>query len=288
MPQYWTVRAEIGEAARALFAEVADEQARSRQAELAPLRRDHASAVEELLAICRELIKAGFRPDQPRWPKGSGRQSGEWSGGAGEGAQAPPKPPPADSPDHYWEMRHNQPPPLDHPPEIPQEKPAGKSEINDFLKAAARWLAGVGLRRVLEIGLEATIEGPVGDFLLAMEAAHWLSSYLPYIQAYLDAPKTWEELQQNAGTGHDIHHVVEQSSAKDGITPGMIYGSEDEVPIPTLKHWEINAWMNTPNDEFTDAAGNAISSRQYLADKGWAERWRVGIYALIKFRVLKP
>jgi hypothetical protein len=31
--------------------------------------------------------KAGFKPDQPRWPKGSGDDSGRWSGGAGT---APP------------------------------------------------------------------------------------------------------------------------------------------------------------------------------------------------------
>jgi len=185
-------------------------------------------------------------------------------------------------------MGQGQGPPLDHAPEIPRERPSDESEINDFLKAAARWLGGAGLRRVLEIGLEATIGGPVGDFLLAMEAASWLSSYLPYIQAYLDAPKTWEELQQNVGTGYDIHHVVERWSANDGIPPSMIYSPENEVPIPTLKHWEINAWLDQPNDEFTDDAGNAISPREYLKDKGWDERWRVGIYALIKFGVLKP
>jgi hypothetical protein len=30
-----------------------------------------------------EFCKAGFRWDQPRWRKGSGRRSGRWSGGAG-------------------------------------------------------------------------------------------------------------------------------------------------------------------------------------------------------------
>jgi len=35
--------------------------------------------------------KAGFRRDQPRWPKGSGEGSGRWSGGAGaEGPSAGP------------------------------------------------------------------------------------------------------------------------------------------------------------------------------------------------------
>ena len=32
--------------------------------------------------VCR---KAGFREDQPRWPKGSGEDSGRWSSGAGTG-----------------------------------------------------------------------------------------------------------------------------------------------------------------------------------------------------------
>lgn len=48
--------------------------------------------------ICCELHRAGFRPDQPRWPKGSGDISGRWSGGAGEQPQAAPKPPPGDLP----------------------------------------------------------------------------------------------------------------------------------------------------------------------------------------------
>ncbi len=30
-----------------------------------------------------EFRRAGFREDQPRWPKGSGEDSGRWSGGAG-------------------------------------------------------------------------------------------------------------------------------------------------------------------------------------------------------------
>ena len=255
MPQHWPVRAEIGKAARTLFVQIAEEWARSRQAELAALRRDCELAAEELRAICHELIKAGFRSDQAHWPKGSGRRSGEWSGGAGEGPQAPPKPPPADAPQHYWSVGHNQGPPLDDAPEIPQQKPSSESKINDFLQAAAEWLARAGLRRVLEAGLEATLGGPIGDFLLALETAYWLSSYLSYIQAYLDAPKTWEQLQQNAGTGYDLHHVVEQSSAKDGVPPSMIYSPENEVPIPRLKHWEINAWLDTPNPEFTDRMG---------------------------------
>lgn len=215
------------------------------QVEALPSARDF---IEEIIRdTCHDLGKAGFRPDQPRWSKGSGEISGRWSGGAGEGPQVAPKPPPAELPQHYWGIGHNQGPPLDDPPEVPKEQLSDESEINDFLKAAAGWLSRAGVRRVLEIGLEATIGGPVGDFLLAMEGAYWLSSYLPYIQAYLDAPKTWEELQQNAGTGYDIHHVVQRESEKEGIPASMIYSSENEVPIPTLKHWEINSWLSQPN-----------------------------------------
>jgi hypothetical protein len=34
--------------------------------------------------------KAGFKPDQPRWPKGSGEDGGRWSGGPGTGAFGTP------------------------------------------------------------------------------------------------------------------------------------------------------------------------------------------------------
>lgn len=224
-------------------------------------------AAEIARGILQDLRKAGYRPDQPRWPKGSGDISGRWSGGSGEGPPAPPKPPPADLPPRYWGIGHNQGPPLDDPSDVPREQPSDESKINDFLKAAARWLGRAGLRRVLEIGLEATIGGPVGDFLLAMEGAYWLRNYLPYIQAYLDAPKTWEELQQNTGTGYDEHHVVEQSSEKDGIPRSLIDAPYNRVEIPTLKHWEINAWLDKPNPGFTNSEGKMISPRASLKGK---------------------
>jgi hypothetical protein len=34
-------------------------------------------------SLREEFYKAGFRSDQPRWRKGSGRRSGRWLGGAG-------------------------------------------------------------------------------------------------------------------------------------------------------------------------------------------------------------
>ena len=39
-------------------------------------------AAVRFVHVCR---KAGFKEDQPRWPGGSGDNSGRWSGGAGSG-----------------------------------------------------------------------------------------------------------------------------------------------------------------------------------------------------------
>jgi len=281
------VHLEIAKAIQTLAAQDALEKSQHPSEVYAPIGTQElfAQIVREFL---HELRKAGFRPDQPRWSKGSGDISGRWSGGAGEGPQAPPKPPPAEGPPHSWGIGHNQGPPLDDPPDIPQEQPPNSPAINDFLKAAARWLFKAGLRRVLEIGLEATVGGPVGDFLLAMEAAYWLKSYFPYIQAYLDAPKTFEELQQNAGTGYDEHHIVEQWSEKDGIPRSSIDAPYNRVEIPTLVHWEINGWLSTPNDQYKDANGNRMSPRDYMKGKTWEERYQFGLYILRRFGVLKP
>jgi hypothetical protein len=288
VPQTWQTHLEIAKAIRTLATQYEEEPSRWR-AEVESTTNDDDELIKQFVReILQELRKAGYRPDQPRWPAGSGDISGRWSGGAGEGPQAAPKPPSAELPPRSWSIGHNQGPPLDDPPDIPKAKPEDQSEIWDFAKAAAKWLGRAGLRRVLEIGLEATVGGPVGDILLAMEAAYWLSQYLPYIYAYLDPPKTWEELQQNSGAGYDKHHVVERWSENYGIPGAIIYSPQNTVPIPKLKHWEINRWLDLANDDFKDAAGENISPRGYLEGKGWEEHRRIGIEALIKFGVLKP
>jgi hypothetical protein len=59
-------------------------------AEIDQLRAEQAElrAMLHLLQLRRALIqsKAGFKPDQPRWPKRSGEESGRWSGGSGTDA----------------------------------------------------------------------------------------------------------------------------------------------------------------------------------------------------------
>jgi hypothetical protein len=122
---------------------------------------------------------------------------------------------------------------------------------------------------------------------LALETAEWLSQYLPLVYSYLDAPKVLEELQENAlspQAGYNIHHIVEQTpAAQDGFTWSIVNGPDNLVLIPTLKHWQINGWYSTPNDEF-----GGLSPRDYLRGKSWDERVRVGTMALVQYGVLEP
>ncbi len=310
VPRTLHARLEAAKAIRTLMTPAEDEPLRQRRAALAAVRgeldtieRDLQKAVEECSAIFKaelrkhldahrlseEIDKAGFRPDQPRWPKGSGDISGRWSGGAGEAPPSPPKPPPEELPPRSWTIGHNQGPPLDDPPEIPS-KEALPPEHEDwsFAQDVAKWLLRAGVRTAIRIGIEATIGGPVGDFLLALEAAYWLYQYLPAIQSYLDPPKTWGELQQNREPGYDKHHVVERWSKNDGIPQSLIESPDNTVPIPKMKHWDMNSWLDTPNEDFKDSDGNKISPRQSMKGKSWEERYQFGLDVLKKFNVLKP
>jgi hypothetical protein len=294
VPQTLEKHQEVMGALRALAAQD-EERNRRRQAEIAVLRRELGDIARELRAAAREwpllvrleLRKSGFNPDEPRVPAGN-PDGGEWT--TEDGSDPPGDQPVASdaTPDNNWipgaqyaandppGIGHNQDPPLEGPPEIPPEVPATAQAIYTFLTAAAYWLQ------------EAALAGePIGDFPLALEAASWLSKYLPYIYAYLHPPETLEELQQDAlnpQVGYNIHHIVEQTSAaQDGFPPSMIDAPENQVRIPTFVHWQISAWYSTPNSEF-----GGLSPRDYLRGKSWDERWRVGIYALRLFGVLAP
>jgi hypothetical protein len=100
-------------------------------------------------------------------------------------------------------------------------------------------------------------------------------------------PRSLDELHElvsSPGKGYDIHHIVEQTPAdQDGFPRRLINRDDNLVRIPTLKHWQINAWYQTRNPDF----GN-VSPRDYLRGKNWDERRRVGLDALIRFGVLRP
>lgn len=73
-------------------------------------------------------------------------------------------------------------------------------------------------------------------------------------KAYLDGPKSHEELQGNVGKaekGYEVHHMVEQTAAsREGHSQEDIDGPDNLVRIPTLKHWEITGWYMMPNERY--------------------------------------
>jgi hypothetical protein len=152
-------------------------------------------------------------------------------------------------------------------PIIPRERPPTAQERNGIAREIARWL----LKN----------QGHVA------EGTRWLFEYEDAIQAYLDPPKTLEELQQaisNPKKGYDIHHIVEKTSAEDdGFPQSVIHGPENLVRIPKFKHWEITGWYMTKNEDY-----EGLSPRDYLRGKDWTTRTVIGLRALIRHGVLKP
>jgi hypothetical protein len=150
---------------------------------------------------------------------------------------------------------------------VPQERPATAQERNAIIKEGAK-VPSTELRRVFEY-------------------APWLYAHEAEIRAYQDPPKTLEELQQDANErrpGYDIHHLVEQTpAAQEGYPKSMIDAPENLVRIPRLKHWELNGWYQTPDEDFDD-----LTPRQYLRGRTWDERVKLGLRALTKFGVLGP
>jgi len=136
--------------------------------------------------------------------------------------------------------------------------------------------------------LRETVAGPiVGTFLNVLEAAVWIRKFYPYIQSYLDPPKTLETLQRSALSyrrGYQVHHIVEQTAARrEGFPRALIDGRANLVSIPTFRHWDVTRWYMVSNAEF-----GGLSPREYLKGKDWNERYRVGLFALNIFGILEP
>ena len=155
-------------------------------------------------------------------------------------------------------------------PRIPQQRPPASKERTVIAKAVAIWLAEKGIAAADVVAKSS-----------------WLYYAIPYISSYLDAPKSLEELQDAVATpqtGYDVNHIVEQSSAvADGYPRKLVEAPDNLVRLPTMKHWEINAWYQTRSPDFQD-----MSPRDYLRYKDWDERRRVGLEALVRYGVLKP
>jgi hypothetical protein len=152
-------------------------------------------------------------------------------------------------------------------PIIPANRPSIAKERNTVATEVGRWL----LRNQ-----ERTFDG-----------VSWLFEYEDSIEAYLDPPRSLEDLRRAVATprkGYDTHHIVEQKSAEDdGFPRTMIDHPNNLVRISRFKHWEINGYFQKPR-----ATLGGLSLRDHLRTKDWAERYSAGIDALIKFGVLKP
>lgn len=204
-------------------------------------------------------LKAGFKPDQPRVPRGN-PGGGQWTA---EGGSASGKVGDADT---------SKKPKLpttgttSSVPEVPKQRPPLSADRTAILKRIARRL------------------GPLATVAEALYgAASWIHEYHAKIDSYRDRPKSMQELQDavsdTSKAGYQDHHIVERTSAeRDGKFPkSMIEGRDNVVRIPTMRHEDVNAWYQKRSVEF----GN-MSPRQYLRDKSWEERRRVGIQALIE------
>jgi hypothetical protein len=154
-------------------------------------------------------------------------------------------------------------------PKIPRDRPPDSRDRTAIAVAVANWIAEKGI--------------PVAQ---AIAETSWLYHAVPTITSYLDAPKSLEQLQEDAFTplaGYDLHHIVEQTSAEqDGYSRKRIDAPDNLVRIPRIKHWQINAWY-----QIEQKAYGGLSPRDYLRGKDWDERRRVGLYALKRFGVLQ-
>ncbi len=194
------------------------------------------------------LRKGGFRPDQPRVPAGN-PDGGQWTDEFGQIILA------SYDPSEF--------------PDIPENPPPTTHERNVWSVRVARYLL-------------ATNSG-----YLVHRIRLWVWQHArDRIIAYLDEPKSLDELQRAANDpqpGYDIHHIAEQTPARlDGFPQERIQGWRNKVRIPTYRHWEINRWFETPNEEY-----GGLTPRQYLRGKSWEERYRVGLKALRLHGVLK-
>jgi hypothetical protein len=220
-------------------------------------------------------LKAGFNPDQPR------DELGQWTDAGGASVDDDDA---ADSGSDYdlggvestdlSDARRRPPnlPPIETLNGIPGAQPKTQQERNYIAQQVARnvRLAGEYLSEV------------------ATSAKHWLNEKYWEIRSFQDAPKSLGELHdgvfQADKRGYDIHHIVERASARNDNYPDSIINRADNlVLVPRYKHWEINSWFETPNNDYDE-----LTPRQYLQGKSWDEKRYIGIKALRDVGVLKP
>lgn len=204
------------------------------------------------------LHKAGFRPDQLRVPAGD-PDGGQW---AEEGLDR------SFIADNFPLILIGDEEPL--PPKIPDEEPPTNRARNQIAVAIAEFIYATN------------------DAVKVAELSMWLYDYAnARIVAYLDEPKLLHELREaveNPQPGYEIHHIVEQTPARqDGFSEEQINSPDNLVLIPTYRHWQITAWYARGNKDF-----GGLSPREFLRGERWEMRVSIGKQALKLYGVLKP
>lgn len=264
-------------------------QDRETYREYLALKADLAALQFLVALVKRPWIGRKFNVNQPRVPRGN-ENGGQWTDGSDwgapseavvrEGQDTPPgfvrisdRPhvgPPIDiHPDRPKPgIGHNQ-PPVETTPEIPELEPSSKGTKLRLARQVAYWItaAAPSLRRSL----------PGLVLLAAIEGITWFATkYYPYVEAYLDPPKSLKELQDAVSTpriGTEEHHIVEKTQARrEGYPESMIESPENKVRISTFKHWLITAF-------YQNKAGG-ISPRKDLIGKTWEEKRAYGLEVL--------
>lgn len=117
---------------------------------------------------------------------------------------------------------HNEGPPLEEPPEIPQERPSLSSERTGYLRAAGAWIG-----RAMGLGV------PVDIYMGAMNNIDWINEQSALVETYRDPLRTMEELQlavSEPRPGTRVHHIMEQTAAEYwGLTRSEIDSPESRA-----------------------------------------------------------
>jgi hypothetical protein len=239
------------------------------------------------LARWVEAAKSGFSPNQPRVPAGS-REGGRWrgSGGGSHIAQASSKKPKSQSkkpknpelkvPVDKTGSRTKK--LLEAPPKVSQRRPATVQVRNRTAKEVAKWL---------DKARKLPAPRQIKLLLRAIEGISWFNELIPFVQSYLDGPKSLDQLNKDAQTkrpGYEKHHIVEQTPARqDGFTRDLIDAPENIVSVPTYKHHEISGHSQRKNKKY-----GYKSPREHLRGKSWEERRMIGLEILEEFGVFGP
>lgn len=215
-------------------------------------------------------LKAGYRPDQPRVPKGN-EDGGQWTATDANGNPLSKKPGRENLVRVAGPWPSNDPPePLDDEKLSNfKERPETSVQRTSIIKYVARRMAETG-----------------ATFAFFASAMPWLLNYEAETLSLNDPPKTLKELRSDLSPkpGYHRHHINEQGPARAyGFSEEVIEHADNLVRIPKKKHEEITAWYARENPDF-----GGVSPREYLAGRSWAVRRAVGLDALRKFGVLRP